>query len=169
MASTPLLRPDTLSQSSPHESACCTMRMRSSRVVSFISLLLAMGPSECYADLDDHCRLGIFEDTVTGQYFPYIMPQETGNHTDARWVELRDGSRCFRVEGERFEFSALHQTIEGLDAAKHTWEIPEENRTDLLIAYKDSGIGTASCGPALDARYAFLDTAFDYSFRLTVK
>ena len=130
---------------------------------------LAMGPSECYADLDDHCRLGIFEDTVTGQYFPYIMPQETGNHTDARWVEFRDGSRCFRVEGERFEFSALHQTIEGLDAAKHTWEIPEENRTDLLIAYKNSGIGTASCGPALDARYAFLDTAFDYSFRLTVK
>ena len=130
---------------------------------------LAMGPSECYADLDDHCRLGIFEDTVTGQYFPYIMPQETGNHTDARWVELRDGSRCFRVEGERFEFSALHQTIEGLDAAKHTWEIPEENRTDLLIDYKNSGIGTASCGPALDARYAFLDTAFDYSFRLTVK
>ncbi|MBR1408154.1 MAG: DUF4981 domain-containing protein [Clostridia bacterium] len=130
---------------------------------------LAMGPCECYPDLMNHCRQGIFESTVSEQYFPYILPQETGNHLDARWVELTDCRSTVRVEGEQFEFSALHQTIEGLDGAQHTWEIPEENRTDLLIAYKNSGIGTASCGPALDVRYAFLDTEFSYSFRITVK
>ena len=114
-------------------------------------------------------RPGLYESTVSGQAFPYIMPQETGNHLGARWVELTDDQNCLRVEGEGFEFSALHQTIEGLDGAQHTWEIPEENRTDLLICYKNSGIGSASCGPALDPRYALTETEFDLCFALRTK
>ena len=130
---------------------------------------LGYGPEECYADLCNHVRPGLYESTVSDQAFPYIMPQETGNHLGARWVELTDDQNCLRVEGEGFEFSALHQTIEGLDGAQHTWEIPEENRTDLLICYKNSGIGSASCGPALDPRYALTETEFDLCFALRTK
>ena len=130
---------------------------------------LADGPEECYCDLRNHVHSGLYESTVTEQYFPYIMPQETGNHTNARFVALRSPEASVFVTGERFEFSALHQTIEGLDAARHTFEIPEENRTDLLICYKNSGVGSASCGPALPPEYAFTDERFSYSFRVEVK
>ena len=129
---------------------------------------LADGPEECYADLKNHARPGIWRSTVSGECFPYIMPQETGNHTGARWVELRAGNTLLRAEGEEFEFSALHRTIEGLDAARHTWEIPEENRTDLLIG-RNSGMGSASCGPALDPAYAITDREIRLAFRITVR
>ena len=130
---------------------------------------LADGPEECYSDLCNHVHLGLYESTVTEQYFPYIMPQETGNHTNARKVQLFASNTLFSITGRHFEFSALHQSIEGLDAAKHVWEIPDINRTDLLICYKNSGIGSASCGPALDPRYAFTDKVFSYSFRVEVR
>ena len=71
------------------------------------------------------------------------------------------------VEGERFEFSALHPTIEELDEARHTWEIPEKHMTELLINYRNSGVGTNSCGPDLDRRYAIVEDTFSYSFHLS--
>lgn len=128
---------------------------------------VANGPCESYSDAGNDTCPGLYESTVTEELFPYIMPQECGNHVDASYVKLSDGVASVTVEGERFEFSALHPTIEELDEARHTWEIPEKHMTELLINYRNSGVGTNSCGPDLDRRYAIVEDTFSYSFHLS--
>ncbi|MBQ8092694.1 MAG: DUF4981 domain-containing protein, partial [Clostridia bacterium] len=127
---------------------------------------VAWGPNESYSDACNGTQLGYYESTVTDQYFPYIMPQECGNHIGASFVQLGSKDAVVRVEGEDFEFSAMHQTIEGLDNAAHTWEIPDEYCTELLINYRNSGVGSNSCGPDLDRRHALLEESFSYTFHL---
>ncbi|MBQ9010317.1 MAG: DUF4981 domain-containing protein, partial [Clostridia bacterium] len=142
------------------------LRLRLRREFEYLRYV-ANGPSESYSDAGNDTCPGIYESTVTEQYFPYIMPQECGNHLDASYVCLTDGYTGITVEGERFEFSALHPTIEELDQARHTWEIPEPHVTELLINYRNSGVGTNSCGPDLDRRYAIVEETFSYSFHLS--
>ena len=36
----------------------------------------------------------------------------------------------------------------------------------MLIDYRTAGIGSGSCGPVLDARYAITEGEFDFSFSL---
>ncbi len=43
------------------------------------------GPVENYSDRHSNTFLGIYDQTVDEQYYPYIRPQETGNKTDIRW------------------------------------------------------------------------------------
>lgn len=129
----------------------------------------AFGPHECYVDSCNHVYPGVFESTVSDQYFPYIYPQDCGNHIGATHVCLSGNGKKITVDGDAFEFSALHQTIEGLDEAGHVWEIPDENCTELLIDCGNSGVGTNSCGPSLDRRYAMVDSEYQYSFHLAVK
>ena len=129
---------------------------------------LGFGPWECYIDLRNHCRLGLWKTTVTDQYEPYIMPQECGNHVDVQWLALSDGSEQVRFTGDRLECSALHYSIEQLDAALHTYELHEEPSTEVLICYKNSGIGSGSCGPALDPKYQLNEREVHYAFSVTV-
>ena len=131
---------------------------------------LGFGPYECYIDLRNHCRLGLWQSAVSEQYEPYIMPQECGNHVDVRWLSLSDGKRSVHFDAHStFEASALHHSIEALDAARHTWELPDENVTDVLICCKNSGVGSHSCGPVLDERYRLNERELSYTFRFSVE
>ncbi len=124
-----------------------------------------MGPRECYIDYHDHARPGIFDSTVSGEYEPYVRPQEHGSHYASRWVDFENGS--LRVTADNtFEFSALHHTIEELDDCRHACDLTESGTTELLVCYKNRGIGSNSCGPALSEKYKFKDTAFDFGFTI---
>ena len=95
-----------------------------------------------------------------------IKPQECGNHIGARYVVLSSENNGFRVEGERFEFSALHYSAETLTDTAHRHELVPDENTHLLINYKVNGIGTNSCGPVLPEKYVFLDEHFDFQFHI---
>jgi beta-galactosidase len=49
------------------------------------------GPGESYWDRNTATLVGRYEVAVSGQYFPYVRPQESGNKTDVRWLALSDG------------------------------------------------------------------------------
>lgn len=51
------------------------------------------------------------------------------------------------------DICVLSHSIEQLTAAEHTDEIGEPDAVHVRIDYKVSGIGSASCGPALDEKY----------------
>ena len=57
------------------------------------------GPWENYSDRKTSAEVGVYENTVTGLYVPYVMPQEHGNHTDTRWVEVRDTGSSGKAKG----------------------------------------------------------------------
>lgn len=43
---------------------------------------------ENYIDRKYSSQVGVYTQTVSEQYYPYIHPQETGNKTDVRFLEL---------------------------------------------------------------------------------
>ena len=67
------------------------------------------------------------------------------------------------------EFSALHYSIEQLDAAKHRNELVEEDATHLIVNYKVGGIGSNSCGPQPLAKDRFEDKEFIFEYRLSIE
>jgi beta-galactosidase len=95
------------------------------------------------------------------------MPQECGNHTDVKRVSLASPETDITITSNNsFEFSALHYSIEQLDRAKHAYELSEESSTELLVCYKNRGVGSRSCGPELLEKYEITDRIIDFEFNV---
>ncbi len=109
---------------------------------------LGPGPHETYPD---RCLapIGRWESTVADQYVPYVVPQHHGWHHDARWFEVGGaGVPLIRVRPSRpMGFSALHHSVEDLEAAHHTPDLPDRGEVFVHLDAAHRGLGTASCGP----------------------
>ena len=90
------------------------------------------------------------------------MPQEHGNHTKAKYLKMGCGIEF--IGNEEFEFNVSGYTSEALSDAMHINELISNERTNLRIDYKVSGIGSQSCGPALDKKYRLNDRHIEFSF-----
>lgn len=142
--------------------------MRFSFVEEFEDLeYFGMGDRECYVDFRHHSKMGLWKNTVTGEYEPYIMPQECGNHIATRYATLAAGEAKVTFRGaDSFEFSALHHTVENLFACQHSFELPQPDSTEVIICYKNRGIGSGSCVAPLIEKYRILDETIDFTFHL---
>lgn len=125
------------------------------------------GPHENYIDMCNHARVGIFESSADKEYVPYIRPQEHGNHTATSWLKISD-SLSFVAENE-FEFQVSHYSKECLTSATHTDELYKDNATNVRIDYKCSGVGSASCGPALAEKYRLNDKNIAFKYYIMPK
>ena len=128
------------------------------------------GPHENYPDRRSASLLGIHSGTVSSEYFPYVMPQETGHHSCVRWVELSsvDG-RAVRFEFEHpLGFSALHFTPEMLFAAKRQIDLEPAPETFLCIDVAHRGLGTGSCGPDTLPCYRTGPGPHEWSYRVRI-
>ena len=124
------------------------------------------GPTESYSDLCRHGMIGWHESTADGEYVPYVRPQEHGNHVSCKVLEIENS---IRVEAEdTMEISVLHHSIEQLTAAQHTDELAPSDGTHVRIDYKVSGIGSNSCGPALDEKYRLDEKKIDFTVWMSV-
>ena len=125
------------------------------------------GDRECYIDYQEHAKMGMWNSTVTKEYEPYVVPQECGNHMNTTYLSLTDGKESLAFTGEKaFQFSALHYTIEELDEKAHAYELVPSGTTEVLICYKNRGIGSGSCGPILSDQYQVKDKHIDFGFQL---
>jgi len=125
------------------------------------------GPLENYSDRKRGAIIDIYESTVTGQYVPYILPQEHGNHTDVRWVSLEDSTTELLVKANGpLEFSASHLTAHDLFAAFHTYDVKPRPEVFLSLDYRQRGVGTASCGPDTREPYKIKPGRYTWSYSL---
>ncbi len=108
------------------------------------------GPVENYQDMNAHATFGFYESTAEKEYVNYIVPQEHGNHTGVRLLEMEDGL-TFRSNGT-FECNVSHYSAMQLMRAGHTDKLKKED-TIIRIDYKCSGMGSNSCGPMLQEKY----------------
>lgn len=106
------------------------------------------GPFENYSDRNAASFLGLWEQSVSEQFYPYNRPQETGNKTDVRWLRITDAEgHGIEIRAEDpFSASALHYTVESLDDGdkkrnRHTRLLTEDEVTNLLIDSRQMGIG----------------------------
>lgn len=127
------------------------------------------GPYENYVDLSHHVWISRHASTVSEQYVPYIKPQEHGNHckTSELFVGRTKGEGILFESEDSFEFNASHYTADELAEKKHYDELVKSGKTIIRIDYKNSGVGTAACGPELADRYKLNEKSMTYSF--TVK
>lgn len=122
------------------------------------------GDTENYRDMRYHARVGFYESTARREYVNYIMPQEHGNHTDVKLLQMKD-SLEFRADAA-FECNVSHYSAMQLMKAMHTDELTEED-TIIRIDYKDAGIGSNSCGPEMIKKYRLEEKHIaNFTFRI---
>lgn len=126
------------------------------------------GPQESYIDKHQGSRKGIYKSTVLQMHEDYVKPQENGSHWGCEYTELRAGKQAFRVVSDRpFSFSASVYSQEELAAKRHNYELVESGYTILCLDYKQSGVGSASCGPALAKIYRLSEKEFSFNFEIS--
>jgi beta-galactosidase len=115
-----------------------------------------LGPSENYPDMDEGVWLGTFAAEIGELWGQQIRPQEAGHRGGTRDLLLDGQGGRLRVqsEGEGLGFSLCRWTPQQLDTADHVDELPASALWWLTLDAAHAGIGTASCGPATDPRYA---------------
>ncbi len=119
------------------------------------------GPTENYVDKRHAAWFGVFESTVEQEHEDYCKPQENGNHTECEWLTV--GSMRVEATDRPFSFSVSPYTAEELTAAAHNFELKKSGSTVLHIDYAQSGVGSNSCGPALDVRYQLNAPRFTFT------
>ncbi len=123
------------------------------------------GPNECYRDSFHHGSLKMHKSTAKKEYVNYIYPQEHGNHTGVK--ELNVGA--FRFTSEKgLDISVLEYSPTDILKAKHTDELKRQNYTYVRIDYKNSGLGSNSCGPRLLEKYQFNEKEFEFEYNMEV-
>ncbi|MCR4693553.1 MAG: DUF4981 domain-containing protein [Firmicutes bacterium] len=124
-----------------------------------------MGPAESYCDMCRHAKVGWYESDADSEYVPYIVPQEHGNHTKTKMLEIKDG---LKIEADtEFDMNVSHYTMEMLDKATHIDELRKDIGTNVRIDYKNSGIGSNSCGPELLEKYRLSEKDIHFVFYVT--
>lgn len=125
------------------------------------------GPLESYCDMTHHGCVKWFDSTADNEYVNYVRPQEHGNHTDCRILEMNN-TIVFTAD-DTMEISVLHHSIEQLSRARHTDELSPGDGTYVRVDYKVSGIGSNSCGPYLDEKYQLNDKNISFGFTVSLK
>ena len=93
------------------------------------------------------------------------MPQEHGNHYGTRYLELDNGLTF--VADNAFEINVSQYSTEELFRKAHAAELVKDGKTHVRVDYKDSGIGSGSCGPELMEEYRLNDA--EMHFEVTLK
>ena len=120
------------------------------------------GPGENYEDMCHGALTGLYESTAQGEYVPYVRPQEHGSHTRVRRLTVNG----LTFEAENMEACVSEYTAADLYAAAHTDELRKDGFTHLRTDYRVSGLGSNSCGPALDPRYRVDEKEMSFTFTL---
>ena len=109
------------------------------------------GPIENYVDRHASTFLGHYESCVADQYYPYVRPQESGNHTDVRWwgVYHAENGNGLKFYGPApLEMAALPYLTEDLDDGpskdahqSHSGDLTPRPFTVVHIAQRQMGLG----------------------------
>ena len=103
-----------------------------------------MGPDENYIDRNNGARLGVYTLTALENFTKYLNPQECGNRTGVRYVNVYEENGAglnFTATENPFEMSVLPYNAYELDNAMHRDELPDLTYTWVRIAAKQMGVG----------------------------
>ena len=121
-----------------------------------------MGPYENYCDMHHASMVDWYESDADKEYVNYIMPQEHGNHTRTKVLEMKDGLTF--TAADEMEINVSHYTSEMLMQAAHQNELRKADCTNIRIDYKNSGVGSNSCGPELLEKYRLAEKEIHFAF-----
>ncbi len=99
----------------------------------------------------------------------YIYPQENGSHYDCDYVIVSNERISLTAVSEKtFSFHTSVYTQEELTEKLHNYELEESPYTILCLDYRQSGVGSNSCGPQLLEKYQLKEENFSFGMRLKI-
>ena len=123
------------------------------------------GPMENYSDMMLHTTTDWYESDAANEFVNYSMPQEHGNHTNCKRLII-DGGLSFAAETE-FDINVSLYDSKALTSATHIDELAANGCTNVRIDYKNSGIGSNSCGPELLEKYRLKEKDIHFVFYIS--
>ena len=134
------------------------------------------GPEENYIDRHSSAFIGKYEANVKDEYYPYVRPQESGNHTDIRYFSIFNPTTGKGITFEGYapmECSAIPYLVEDLDAGiekEHTWgqhsgDLVEKGLVQLHIQQRQFGLGCIDswgASPMEKYRMHYQDRCFSF-------
>ncbi len=144
------------------------------------------GPKESYWDRKTGMKTGVFSGKVKDQFESYPRPQETGNKTDVRWMEVSSGNMSLKVTSKQllntsvwpFAMTELDfnsgdgaQSASGLVpvTTKHGADIKIGETVQWNIDFLQMGLGgDTSWGRLVHPEY-IIPSNVPYSYSFTIK
>ena len=134
------------------------------------------GPEENYIDRHSSSFIGKYEANVKDEYYPYVRPQESGNHTDIRYFSIFNPTTGKGITFEGYapmECSAIPYLVEDLDAGiekEHAWgqhsgDLVEKGLVQLHIQQRQFGLGCIDswgASPMEKYRMHYQDCCFSF-------
>ena len=134
------------------------------------------GPEENYIDRHSSAFIGKYEANVKDEYYPYVRPQESGNHTDIRYFSIFNPTTGKGITFEGYapmECSAIPYLVEDLDAGvekEHAWgqhsgDLVEKGLVQLHIQQRQFGLGCIDswgASPMEKYRMHYQDRCFSF-------
>ena len=135
------------------------------------------GPVENYIDRKACTFLGAYSSETEKEYWPYIRPQESGNHTDVRWwTQCNKQGKGLRFYGtEALEMAAqpyLTADLDGGDVKEaqhmHSGDLTARPYNVMHVAKRQMGLGCIDSWGAWPMQ-AYRMPYGDYSFTFIVE
>ena len=130
------------------------------------------GPQESYCDRLTGAKIALHEMKVEQLEHRYMRPQENGNRTDVRMLELTDDNgRGIRIEapaGQTFNFGAGYYSQEKLEAATHIHELKSDDFITLNLDAAQRGVGGDLPGNAVLHEPYKMKSGKKYCFEFTL-
>lgn len=128
------------------------------------------GPQETYCDRKTGAKIGRYQADVKELEHRYMRPQENGNRTDVRQVQLTDeaghGLLFIAPASQPLSFQAHYYNAYALDRAQHLHELQYKKNITLDIDHAQCGVGGDMPG-SICLREPYImhaGTHYDYSF-----
>ncbi|WP_255584915.1 glycoside hydrolase family 2 TIM barrel-domain containing protein [Virgibacillus saliphilus] len=104
----------------------------------------AKGPEENYIDRSNGAKLCKFKNKVVDNIAPYVIPQESGNRTGVRKVDITNNENYgIRIAGvdRPLECNVSPYTAFELENAYHRYELPNVHYTVVTVIGRQMGVG----------------------------
>lgn len=123
---------------------------------------------ETYPDRNACGWVDLYSEKVDALWHNYLVPSESGNRSNIRWVTLTDtaNSGLFIDADTLFNFSAYRYADSNISNARHINELAKTDYITLNIDYKQQALGTATCGEGYRKKYLLMASNSVFTFRI---
>ena len=125
------------------------------------------GPFETYPDRSA-AKVSVYEASIDQLFEHYLTPQENGNRTDVRWINITDSSKAGLIiqSYNLFNMSVSKYSDHTVANADNNDQLKVDNELTLHVDFEQTGVGKAFTGPDGKAPYVVYAKEMNYTIYL---
>ena len=113
--------------------------------------------------------MDIYKSTVDAMGVNYVYPQENGHREAVYWFGIGNGRKTLLCTMESpLGLNLSNYTDENIENAAHPFEMEQAEDVIIHLDYRQSGLGSNSCGEEQLEKYKVKREDFVMAFRLQI-